>query len=132
MLLEQKKFELEQLERRRETSKSIFDYIQNSRDLIANTRLYHGIEGINTTLLEMAKDQEAICIIYDANSLGNIVDQKLFHRSYVQRAKHQVMTKLILPEHFRDVWHLERKDDYAVSLRILPEKQLIDGGIEIR
>jgi hypothetical protein len=60
------------------------------------------------------------------------VDEKIFHRSYKKRADLHVTTKLILPDDFRDVRHLERKDDYQVSLRILPKVQIVAGGIEIR
>ena len=75
----------------------------------------------------MAKDKEPVYIMYDANSLGDLVDEKLFHRSYAKRAEHKVKTKLILPETFRDFWHLERKEDYDVSIRTAPDNQIIHG-----
>ena len=131
VMLEEKKFILRQLEREIDASKSIFEYISTSRSSFPNTRLYQGIEGINTTLLEMAKDGEAVASIYDANALGGIMDEKLFHRSYQKRAGEKRETRLILPETFRDVWHLEWKEDYQVSLRTIPDAQLIHGGIEI-
>ena len=130
-LLEEKKFALQQLENSLDASKNIFDYIKQSRESFPQTRMYQGIEGINTTLLEMAKDAEPISIIYDANALQLLVDEKIFHRSYTQRAEKKIQTRLILPTSFRDFWHLEWKDDYDVMIRTLPDRQIIQWGIEI-
>jgi hypothetical protein len=52
LLIEEKKFKLRQLEQELESSKSMFDSITISRKNFSNTRLYHGIEGITTVLLE--------------------------------------------------------------------------------
>jgi sugar-specific transcriptional regulator TrmB len=98
LLLEEKKFALRQLEQELESSKSVFDAIITARNNFSNTRLYHGIEGINTTLLEMANDGQEVSLLYDANALANFVDEKLFHRSYMQRMKKKIRTKLILPD----------------------------------
>ena len=87
LLLEEKKFKLRQLEQELDNSKNVFDAIITARNSFSNTRLYHGIEGINTTLLEMANDGQAVFLLYDANALSNFVDKKLFHRSYTQRTK---------------------------------------------
>lgn len=131
-LLEEKKFAIKQLEQNLDASKSIFEYITAGRNSFPNTRLYQGIEWINTTLIEMAKDKEQVYIMYDANSLWDLVDEKLFHWSYSKRAEYKIKTKLILPETFRDFWHLERKEDYDVSIRTAPDNQIIHGWIEIR
>lgn len=130
-LLEQKKFELKQLEERLHSSKSLFDYIAASRTTFPTTRLYQWIERINTTLLEMTKDREPISIIYDANALNALVDEKIFHMSYRKRAEQQIATRLILPENFRDFWHLEWKEDYDVSIRTSPDTKIIQWAIEI-
>lgn len=132
LLLEEKKFALRQLEQELESSKSVFDAIITARNSFSNTRLYHGIEGINTTLLEIAHDGQDVYLLYDANALAHFIDEKIFHRSYTQRAKKNVRTKLIVPDNFRDVRHLERKDDYDVSIRTTSHPNLINGGIEIR
>lgn len=132
LLVEEKKFALRQLEQQLEASKSFFDAITISRKNFSNTRLYHGIEGITTVLLEQGNDKQEVKSIYDAHALGKLVDEKIFHRSYKKRSDHHIATKLILPDDFRDVRHLERKEDYTVSLRILPKIQIVAGGIEIR
>jgi hypothetical protein len=36
-----------------------------------------------------------------------------------------------VPDNFRDVWHLERKDDYDISIKTSSHPKLIHGGIEI-
>lgn len=130
-LLDSKQFQLKQLQSQLDASKSLFDYISTSRASMTNTRLYQGVEGINTALIEIASDKKPVAIIYDANSMGAIVDEKLFHRSYSQRSKAHIQTKLILPHSFRDYRHLERKDDYDVSIKTLEDNQIIHGGIEI-
>lgn len=132
LLIEEKKFSLRQLEQELEASKSMFDAITISRKNFSNTRLYHGIEGITTVLLEQANDKQAVSSIYDAHALGKVVDEKIFHYSYHKRAEQKIQTRLILPDDFRDVWHLEWKEDYQVSLRIVPKIQIVAGGIEIR
>ena len=68
LLLEEKKFALRQLEQELESSKSVFDAIITARNSFSNTRLYHGIEGINTTLLEIAHDGQDVYLLYDANA----------------------------------------------------------------
>jgi len=73
----------------------------------------------------MAQDGHPINIIYDAQALHSMVDEKLFHRSYQQRAKKGIPTRLILPEQFRDYRHLERKEDYDVRIKTLPATQVI-------
>lgn len=130
-LLEQKKFELKQLEDKLNASKSIFDYVKTSRTSFPTTRLYQGIEGINTTLLEMSKDKEPISIIYDANALTVLVDEKIFHMSYHKRAEQGIPTRLILPETFRDFRHLEWKEDYDVTIKTLWDSAIIQWAIEI-
>lgn len=132
LLLEEKKFVLRQLEQELESSKSVFDAIITARNSFSNTRLYHGIEGINTTLLEIANDGQDVFLLYDAHALSNFIDEKLFHRSYTQRMKKKVSTKLIVPDNFHDVRHLEWKDDYDVTIRTTSHPNLINGGIEIR
>lgn len=131
LLIEEKKFILRQLEQELESNKSFFDTIVMSRKQFTNTRLYHGIEGITNVLLEQAKDQQAVATIYDAHALGTLVDERIFHYSYHKRAQQKVTTRLILPDDFRDVWNLERKEDYQVSLRIVPKIQIVAGGIAI-
>lgn len=81
--------------------------------------------------MEIAKDKKPVSLIYDANALGSFVDQKLFNRSYSQRSKYNINTRLILPQSFKDYRHLERKDDYDVSIKTLENNQIIHGGIEI-
>jgi hypothetical protein len=124
-LLESKKFALKQLENQLDAAKDLFQYIKQSRDSFPMTRLYQGIEGINTTLIEMTKDKQPIVAIYDANALGALVDEKIFYWSYTKRAEMKIPTRLILPEDFRDFWHIERKEDYDVSIRTLPNHKLI-------
>lgn len=131
-LIDIRQYELKQLQTQLDASKSVFDYIATTRASMTNTRLYQGIEGINNTLVEIANDKKPVCIIYDANAMGGLVDEKLFHWSYGQRSKAKIQTKLILPSSFRDYRHLERKDDYDVSIKTLPDNQIIHGGIEIR
>jgi hypothetical protein len=131
LLIEEKKFSLRQLEQELESSKSYFDAITLSRKNFSNTRLYHGIEGISTVLLEQANDKKAVSSIYDAHALGKLIEEKIFHRSYEKRSCDKIHTRLILPDDFRDVRHLEWKDDYLVSLRIVAKTVLVAGGIEI-
>ena len=73
----------------------------------------------------MANDKQPISIIYDANALHSMLDEKLFHRSYQQRAKYNITTRLILPDQFRDYRHLEWKEDYDVRIKTLLPNQLI-------
>lgn len=131
-LIDEKAFQIKQLQSQLDASKSVFDYISTSRASLTNTRLYAWIEGINTALLEIAKDRKAVYIIYDANSLGSIIDEKLFHWSYSERSKYKTKTRLILPSGFRDYRNIERKEDYDVNIKTLPDNQIIHGGIEIR
>jgi hypothetical protein len=56
LMIEEKKFALRQIEQELESTKSVFDAIITSRNNNTNTRLYHGIEGLNTTLVEIAND----------------------------------------------------------------------------
>lgn len=130
-IIEKKQFQLTQLQSQLDASKSVFDYIATSRASMTNTRLYQGIEWINTTLIEIANDKKPVAIIYDANAMGLLVDEKLFHWSYSQRSKFHTHTKLILQNSFRDYRHVERKEDYDVSIKTLPDNQIIHGGIEI-
>jgi hypothetical protein len=123
--LEERKFALRQLEQQLEASRDVFSYLKQASNTFPMTRLYQGIEGINTTILEMAQDKQPISIIYDANALHAIVDEKLFHRSYQQRAKHNISTRLILPDQFTDFRHLEWKEDYDVRIKTLLPNQLI-------
>lgn len=131
-MLEEQKWKLRHLEQQLESAKDIFHYLRNKRDTDPMTRVYRGIEGMNTTLMEMAKDKKDIAVLYDAQSLQDIMDEQLYHRSYQQRALHHSSTRLILPETFRDFRHMEWKDDYDVLIRVLPPQQIIQGGIEIR
>ncbi|HNG97529.1 MAG TPA: hypothetical protein PLW93_04635 [Candidatus Absconditabacterales bacterium] len=131
-VLEKKRDNLKQLEQKLHNSKHLFNHLLSSRENFPQTRLYQGIEGINTTLLEVTKDRKPVSIIYDANALGMLVDEKLFHRSYSQRSKQKTSTRLILPDTFKDYWHVERKEDYNVSIKTLKHSQIIHGGIEIR
>lgn len=131
-LVEERKFALRQIEQQLEASRDLFSYIKQSSGSHDMTRLYHGIEWVNTTILEMAQDGHPINIIYDAQALHSMVDEKLFHRSYQQRAKKWVPTRLILPDQFRDYRHLERKEDYDVRIKTLQPTQLIQWGIEVR
>lgn len=131
-LLEERKFALRQLEQQLEAAKDIFSYLKQASNTFPMTRLYQGIEWINTTIIEMANDRQPISIIYDATALHSIVDEKLFHRSYQQRAKYHSTTRLILPDQFTDFRHLKRKEDYDVRIKTLLPDQLIQWGIEIR
>jgi hypothetical protein len=130
-LIDEKSFQIKQLQTQLDASKSVFDYISTSRASLTNTRLYSGIEGINTALLEIARDRKAVSIIYDANSLGWVIDEKLFHWSYSERSKHKTKTRLILPSWFKDYRHVEWKEDYDVSIKTLADNQIFQGGIEI-
>lgn len=132
LMLEEKKRKIKHLEQQLESAKDIFNYLRNKRDTDPMTRLYRGIEWVNVTLMEMAKDKKDVAVLYDAQSLQNIMDEQLYHRSYQQRTLHHSKTRLILPETFRDFWHVEWKDDYDVMIRILPPQQIIQWGIEIR
>ncbi len=132
LLLEEKKFALRQLEQELDSSKSIFDAIITARNSFSNTRLYHGIEGLNTTLIEIANDSQDVYLLYDTNALAPFIDEKIYHWSYTQRSKKQIKTKIIVPDNFRDVRHLERKDDYDISIKTSHNPHLINGGIEIR
>jgi sugar-specific transcriptional regulator TrmB len=131
LLIEEKKFALRQLEQSLESSKTFFDAMQNQRYLFANTRMYQGIEGISTVLMEQAQDKKPIASIYDTHAMGNLIDAKVFHRSYQERAKQWVATKLIVPSNFRDVRHLERKEDYPVSVRTLDSAYFFATSVEI-
>lgn len=132
LLLEEKKFALRQLEQELESSKSVFDAIITARNSFSNTRLYHGIEGLNTALIEITNDGQDVYLLYDTNALAPFIDEKIYHRSYTQRSKKKLKTKLIVPDSFRDVRHLERKDDYDISIKTSHNPHLINGGIEIR
>lgn len=132
LLIEEKKFTLRQLEQELESSKSVFDAIITARNSFSNTRLYHGIEGLNTALIEIANDGQDVYLLYDTNTLAPFIDEKIYHWSYTQRAKKNITTKLIMPDNFRDVRHLERKEDYDVNIRTTNNPHLINGGIEIR
>jgi hypothetical protein len=123
--LEERKFALRQLEQQLEAARDVFSYLKQASNAFPMTRLYQGIEGINTTIIEMAQDKQPISIIYDANTLHSMLDEKLFHRSYQQRAKYNTTTRLILPDQFRDYRHLEWKEDYDVRIKTLTPNQLI-------
>jgi hypothetical protein len=105
-----------------------------ARNSFSNTRLYHGIEGINTTLLEMANDGQDVSLLYDANALASFIDEKIFHRSYTQRIKknkrQQLTYRTWLIFMMCDI--VEWKDDYDVTIRTTSHPNLINGGIEIR
>ncbi len=73
----------------------------------------------------MARDKEPVLTMYDAHALTIIVDEKLFHRSYLQRSTQNISTKLIVPENFRDYRHIEWKEDYDISLRCISSSQII-------
>lgn len=51
--------------------------------------------------------------------------------SYHKRAEQSIPTRLILPETFRDFRHLERKEDYDVTIKTLPNNAIIQWAIEI-
>lgn len=125
VMIEEQKRKTRQLEQQLESVKDIFHYLRNQRDTDPMTRSYRGIEGLNVTLMEMARDHKPIAVLYDAQSLQAVMDEKLYHWSYQQRALQHIHTRLILPEHFRDFWHVDWKDDYEVSIRVLPEQQII-------
>lgn len=132
-VLEKKKHNLNQLEQGLNNSKHLFNYLLSSRENFPQTRLYQGIEGINTTLLEIAKDKTTTALVmYDSNAFGTLVDEKIFHRSHSTRSKNKTITKLIMPSDFRDYRNLEWKEDYHVSIKIIPEQLISNGGISIR
>ncbi len=87
---------------------------------------------MNTTLIEIANDSQDVYLLYDTNALAPFIDEKIYHWSYTQRSKKQIKTKIIVPDNFRDVRHLERKDDYDISIKTSHNPHLINGGIEIR
>lgn len=101
LMLEEKKRKVRQLEQQLEANKDIFQYLRSKNDVLSMTRSYRGIEGLNVTLMEMAKDKKDIAVLYDAQSLQTVMDEKLYHRSYQQRMLNQARTRLILPESFR-------------------------------
>jgi len=131
LLLEEKKFALRQLEQELESTKSVFDAITTSRSNPTNTRLYQWVEWLTTTLVEIARDKQPVHVMYDADSLTKLIDEKLFHRSYYQRSKDKIPTRIIVPEWFRDYWHLERKEDYIISIKTISKKIMLAWGIEI-
>lgn len=131
LMLEEQKRKLRHLEQQLESAKDIFHYLRNKRDSDPMTRLYRGIEGMNVTLMEMAKDGYDIAVLYDAQSLQDVIDESLYHRSYQQRQKQGIHTRLLLPDSFRDYRHVEWKEDYNITIKVLPSQQIIQWGIEI-
>ncbi len=132
LLIEEKRFELRQLEQTLESSKSFFDALNNQRHNFSKTRVFYGIEWVSTVLIEQAQDKKQVYSLFDTHAMGKIIDAKKFYRSYQQRALHNITTHLIVPTDFRDVRHLERHDDHPVLVKTIAKDDFCGSSIEIR
>jgi hypothetical protein len=98
----------------------LFGQIERLTQNFPKVRMYQGIEGINTALIEMARDGHDVLVMSDAHSMNQIIDTKTLHRSYQKRAQTGVSTQMIFPQGFTDFWHIERDESYDVTIRTLP------------
>jgi len=131
-IVEQKRFEVEQLESQLESSKSLFQQIKSLSENFPDVRMYQWTEWITTTLLEIARDEEDVCIINDAHSFNELIEDKTLHWSYQKRTELWVKTRMVYPDWFKDYWHIEWDDNYAIHIKTLPVNQIVDGWISIR
>lgn len=131
-ILEKRKFEIEQIESQLKASEHIFEHIKSLSENFPDVRMLQWLEGINTTLVEMARDKEDVYIMNDAHSFNTLIDEKTLHRSYQKRAELWIKTNMVYPSGFKDFRHIERDDNYDIHIKTLPAEQLIDWWIDIR
>ena len=130
-LIAQKQVSLDQLSSHYTSTLPLFSQISSLTWNFPRVRLLQWTEWVTTTLLEQARDWVDVFALYDAHSLEQIVWEKTLHRSYQQRHKHTVKTRMVLPDGFTDRRYVERWDDVDIHIKTLPAKQIVDGGIEI-
>lgn len=131
-LIEAKKFEIEQIESQLQSVTPLFGQIERLAQNFPKVRMFQGMEGINTVLLEMARDGHDVMTMSDAHSMNQLIDTKTLHRSYQKRAQAGVTTQMIFPEGFTDFWHIERDESYDVTIRTLARDYMTQGGVELR
>lgn len=96
-ILEDKKFELEQIESQLQSVTPLFDQIERLTQNFPNVRMFQGNEGLNTAILEMARDEKDVYILSDSHSYNELIDPKTLQRSYKTKAENKVKTHMILP-----------------------------------
>lgn len=130
-IIEQKQSEIQKLASELQATRPLFDHLRSLTQNFPKVRMLQWREWLNTTLVEMANDNQDVYIINDAHSLNERIDLKTLHRSYQTRAKKWTKTSMIFPTWFKDFWNIEWDDDYLIHIKTLSPSSLIDGWIEI-
>lgn len=131
-LVEQKRFSLEKLESQLAASQSLFQHIKTLSENFPDVRMYQWTEGLTTTLLEIARDEQDVYVINDAHSFNELIEDKTLHRSYQKRKDANTATRMVYPEGFKDYRHIERNESYPIHIKTLPIEQIVDWWITIR
>jgi sugar-specific transcriptional regulator TrmB len=89
-LIEQKKFELQQLEKEAKKAANILRAVQTQSEQFPKTRFYKGQEGIHRMLSEIKQDLADIAIMSDGQHFYELIDNDFLEQSLELRNKKNV------------------------------------------